>query len=226
MAAKSTPENMAASAQSSAERRRYDSPLRRQRAVETRARIVTAGADIVHSLQSWDWRELTFRAVAKEAGVSESTVFRHFANERELHDAVMQRLHEQAGVSYERVALDEVADVADRVFSSLSAFAALPLTLEVDDPAFATADVARKSALRAAMEDAAPDWSDRQREATAGILDVLWSPAGYEQLVRQWQLDPDQAAGAIRWVIGLVVNSVQNGTPPIGPSPGSPAGAL
>jgi AcrR family transcriptional regulator len=74
-------------------RRRYDSPVRRQRAAETRERIIASGVELVHSFKSWDWAELTFRATAEGAGVSESTVYRHFANERELQDAVMGRLH-------------------------------------------------------------------------------------------------------------------------------------
>src|ERR1700746_1952576 len=96
-------------ATSTPSRRRYDSPLRRRRAAETRERIVSAGATLVRSFTTWDWKELTFRAVAQSAGVSESSVYRHFANERELRDAVMQRLGEEAGVTYEGVTLDAVA---------------------------------------------------------------------------------------------------------------------
>ena len=56
---------------------------------------------------------MTFQAVAEGAGVSKRTVFRHFATERDLHDAVMQRFQERAGVSYEDVDIDGVAAVAD-----------------------------------------------------------------------------------------------------------------
>ena len=48
-------------------RRRYDSPVRRQQAAETRARILAAGSALVHGYPTWDWRELTFRAVAEKA---------------------------------------------------------------------------------------------------------------------------------------------------------------
>jgi AcrR family transcriptional regulator len=191
-------------------RRRYDSPLRRRRAAETRERIVSAGATLVRSFTTWDWRELTFRAVAQSAGVSESSVYRHFANERELRDAVMQRLGEQAGVTYEGVTLDEVADVTGRVFAAMSGFAASSWTQQVDDPTFTTIDQVRGQALRDAVEAAAPHWSARQRDAAAGILDVLWSPVSFERLVVQWRMDPEQATGVIRWAIGLVVDSVRN----------------
>ena len=35
-------------------RRRYDSPVRRQRAAETRERIVTAGIELLHATASWN----------------------------------------------------------------------------------------------------------------------------------------------------------------------------
>jgi AcrR family transcriptional regulator len=195
-------------------RRRYDSPLRRQRAAETRERIVSAGATLVRSFTAWDWKELTFRAVAQSAGVSESSVYRHFTNERELRDAVMQRLAEQAGVTYEGVTLDEVADVTGRVFAAMSGFAVSSWTQQVDDPTLTSIDQARGQALRDAVEAAAPHRSAQQRDAAAGILDVLWSPVSFERLVVQWRMDPEQATAVIRWAIGLVVDSVHNAAVP------------
>src|SRR5579864_5369213 len=203
-------------AASTPSRRRYESPLRRQRAAETRERIVSAGATLARSFTTWDWGELTFRAVAKTAGVSESSVYRHFANERELHDAVMQRLGEQAGVTYEGVTLDEVADIAGRVFAAMSGFAVSAWTQQVDDPTFTAIDQKRGQALRDAVEAAAPLWSPRQRDAVAGVLDVLWSPVSLERLMAGWRMSPERATEVIRWAIGLVVDSVHNAAAPEG----------
>ena len=203
-------------AASTPSRRRYESPLRRQRAAETRERIVSAGATLARSFTTWDWKELTFRAVAQSAGVSESSVYRYFANERELHDAVMQRLGEQAGVTYEGVTLDQVAGVAGRVFAAMSGFAASAWTQQVDDPTFTTIDQMRGQALRDAVEAAAPRWSSQERDAAAGVLDVLWSPLSLERLMVQWRMSPERATEVIRWAIGLVVDSVRNAAAPEG----------
>ena len=70
--------------------RKYDSTLRRQRAAETRERIVAAGCDLLQGSSIRDWRGVTVRAVADRAGVNERTVYRHFANERGLRDEVMR----------------------------------------------------------------------------------------------------------------------------------------
>ena len=86
-------------------KRPYNSPARRQRVAETRERIVAAGAALVREFTTWDWDGLTFRAVAELAGISERTVYRHFPTERHLHDAVMARLEDEAGITYEDVEL-------------------------------------------------------------------------------------------------------------------------
>ncbi|MGH7858803.1 MAG: helix-turn-helix domain-containing protein, partial [Candidatus Binatia bacterium] len=65
-------------------RRRYDSPLRRQQVADTRQGILSAAAKLIHRYPIWKWRELTVRAVARRAGVTERTVYRYFPSERRL----------------------------------------------------------------------------------------------------------------------------------------------
>ena len=108
------------------ERRPYDSPVRRSRAAETRERIVAAGSELVHGFESWEWDQLTFRAVAEQAGVGERTVYRHFPTERQLHEAVMHRLHEEAGVDYEGVTIDNLVEVTGRVLDSMGRYPTAP----------------------------------------------------------------------------------------------------
>ena len=90
---------------STGSRRRYDNRARLEKAAQTRERIVAAGSDLVHGFETWNWGDLTFKAVAVRAGVGDRTVYRHFPTERHLQDAVMQRLESEAGVSYEDVAV-------------------------------------------------------------------------------------------------------------------------
>src|SRR2546428_13285921 len=49
-------------------RRRYDNTLRRQRADETRERIVAAGAELLHGFPIWNWRAPPAPAGAVPAG--------------------------------------------------------------------------------------------------------------------------------------------------------------
>ncbi len=196
-------------------RRRYDSSLRRERAAETRERIVAAGSALVHDFPRWDWRGLTFRAVAERAGVGERTVYRHFGTERELHDAVMHRLQEEAGVSYAELGLDDIADVTARAFATLSSFAVARWAApDPQQPALVAENQRRHDALIGAVGPSTDDWSDTERRAAAAMLDVLWSVPAYECLITAWNLDSDQATRTVGWVIDLVVGAIRAGRRP------------
>jgi AcrR family transcriptional regulator len=196
------------------QRRAYDSPARRQQAAETRARIVAAGVDLAHGFATWDWRELTFRAVAERAGVGERTVYRHFPTERHLHDAVMQRLEDDAGISYEDVDLDNLAEVTGRVFASLQRFTVGDSVPTAGDPTFAGVDERRRVALLRAVSAATPQWSERQRHAVAGLLDVLWNLPTYERLVGPWNVPATDATAAITWLMAKVMAAITDDDPP------------
>jgi AcrR family transcriptional regulator len=201
---------------STTERRRYDSPVRRRQVAETRRRILDAAAALVRGYPTWDWRALTFREVAERAGVSERTVYRHFATERELHDAVMRRLEEDAGVSYRSLGLDDLARVTALVFTARASFAVAPAV--TDDPTFAAEDRVRRDALLAAVTAAvtgeATTWTDREREMAAGLLDVLWNVPAFERLVAQWGLPADDAMASVTWAIDVIVGAIRSGDAP------------
>jgi AcrR family transcriptional regulator len=164
-------------------------------------------------LPSWDWGDLTFRAVAERAGVSERTVYRYFANEQELHHAVMGRLEEDAGVSYEGISLENLADVTARILASRSSFSDAPA---VSRPPLAEEDRRRRRALLAAVLPLTGDWSDIEREMAAAMLDIIWAIPSYERLVTAWNLDPLDATQTVTWAIGLVLEAIQNGYRPRG----------
>ncbi|HEY8545386.1 MAG TPA: helix-turn-helix domain-containing protein [Acidimicrobiales bacterium] len=195
-----------------ARRRRYDSPLRRQRAAETRERIVAAGAELLHEHPVWSWRALTVRAVAERAGVTERTIYRHFPSERHLRDAVFVRLADDAGVDLEGLRLDELRGVTRRILEFVSAFptgGGSPT-----DPTLIAADQQLRDALVAAVAPATDDWPEGDRTLAAAMLDVLWSVMTYERLVAGWGLDPRDAIRGATWVMGLVEDAIRAGRRP------------
>jgi len=193
-------------------RRPYDSTLRRERAAQTRERIVAAGAELIRGASIRDWRGLTIRAVAERAGVNERTVYRHFANERALRDEVMHHLEQKVGVDLARMRLEDVAGAAARIFEHLSAY---PLDRRRPlDPTLIEANRRQHDALLAAVEHDAARWPETDRTVAAATLDVLWSVASYERIVVDWQLDHDDAIRAITWVIGLVEEAIREGRRP------------
>lgn len=170
---------------------------------ETRERIVAAGVELALGLERWDWAYLTFRAVAERAGVGERTVYRHFPTERALHSAIMRGLAEKAGVDYEQITLDTVADIAARVFRSMGAFRAGG-TANVNvptDPAFVEEDQHRRDALLNAVAKERPDLTKKERARLAAALDILWGPPSYERLIDQWGFTQKEAMAVLKWSI-------------------------
>jgi AcrR family transcriptional regulator len=197
-------------------RRRYDSPVRRLRAAASRARIIAGAAELARELPSWDWGSLTIQAVADQAGVSRRTVYRHFASEAVLHGALADRLLDEAGVSYEGLTLDHLPEVTGRVFSAVAKFAATPWA--VVPAAFPALDADRLDALRSAVDAEVPDWADADRAMAAAALDIVWSVASYEILLRDWKLPPVDAVRVQRWLHELVTGALRAGEKPLQPS--------
>jgi AcrR family transcriptional regulator len=194
------------------ERRPYDSPVRRQRAAETRERIIAAGAELLHEFAVWNWRALTVRSVAERARVNQRTVYRHFANERVLRDAVFRRTEQEAGVDLTTLGLDGIGEAAERIFRYVSRY---PLEAPPAlDPTLVEANRRQHDVLLAAVKEQAPDWSSTDRTLAAATLDLLWALRSYEQLVNDWQLDRDDAIRAIGWAIELVQDAVRDGRCP------------
>ncbi len=194
--------------------RRYDSPVRRERAAQTRESILIAGTELVRHLSSWDWRTLTIKAVAVRAGVHERTVYRHFPTEQDLRDALVHRLEEESGVSVEGLALADVDGYVSQVFRYLSSLS--PSTGRLADPALVAIDQRRKDAILAAVTEAAPDWSAADHLVAAALIDVLWGVPTYRRLISGWGLDSAEATRGVNWLIGLIVTAIRDGQRPAG----------
>lgn len=193
-------------------KRRYDSAVRREHAARTRESIVAAGAELVHGYSSWDWRQLTVRAVAERSGVHERTVYRHFVSEQHLRAAVLARLQEEAGITVEDVTLDRLPDQVGRLFRYLGSFASS--TEPALDASLADLDGRRKAAVLSEVAAKTPGWTDEQRAVAAALVDVLWSVPTYRRLVTGWGIDADRAAGGVTWAIGLIVDALAGDHPP------------
>jgi len=194
------------------DRRRYDSTLRRERAGQTRERILTAAAELLHGSSIRDWQGLTIGAVAERAGVNARTVFRHFGNERALRDSVLHQLERDSGIELEQMHLEDVADVTARIFRLVSAYPREPRPPL--DPTLLEANQRQHDALLAAVTERTTRWPAADRRLAAAMFDVLWAVGSYERLVTDWQLDRDEAIRAITWVVGLVEEAVSAGRRP------------
>lgn len=189
-------------------RRRYNSPLRARQAAETRQKLIRAGVELVHGFPDWDWNNLTFKAVGKQAGISERTAYRHFATERQLRDAVMEQLVSDSGIDLKELELGNFGDITQRIFSYMSSFSVNAGLIE--DPTLASIDQQRRTALLEAVARSTPSWSQQDQEEIAAALDVLWNLPPFERLIAAWDFEPERASNTIRWMIGLIEDAIKN----------------
>ena len=173
---------------------------------------------MAHELRSWDWRELTFRAVAVRAGVSERTIYRHFATERQLHDAVMRRLEAEAGVSYEGIELEAFAAVAARIFATFPSFASFPSfgrqPATTDDTATASSNERRHQAVLNAVAQCTASWPEADTRMAAAMLDVLWTPTFYEHLMTNWGMNTETVTRSVTWALNVLIDAIRAGKRP------------
>ena len=146
--------------------------------------------------------------------MSARTVYRHFTSEVGLREAVMAAMEQRAGIDLARLSLDGVADAAARIFDQVGAGPRRTPSVE-PDPVLTAAGARQRDALIAAVSEVAADWTEEQRIAAAAVLDVLWSPAAYERLLGNWQLDPAAAERALTWAVRVVESAVRSGTAPV-----------
>lgn len=144
--------------------------------------------------------------------MNERTVYRHFVNERALRDTVMHRLEEEAGIDLTGLRIEDVADVATRIFEYVSSYPLEPRPPL--DPTLTEAGQRQRTALLGAVAARSAGWRETDRAVVAAVFDVLWSVASYERLVVEWQLDRKQAITGLTWVIGLVEQAVRKGQRP------------
>ena len=192
--------------------RTYDSPVRRQQAEATRERIIAAGAELLHGFAVWNWRALTVRAVAERAGVNERTVYRHFANERELRDAVLERLERDSGIALDDLQLEDIQDHTRRLLEFVSTYPMESRTPH--DETLRRAAQRVRDSLQGAVAPATERWSEEDRKVAAGVIDVLWSVASYERLVVDWGIESEDAIRGITWALGLVEEAIRTGNHP------------
>jgi hypothetical protein len=106
--------------------------------------------------------------------------------------------------------------VTARVFSAVAKFAVTPWA--VVPTAFPALDADRLEGIGAAVHSETPDWADSDRRVAAAALDVVWSVASYEILLRDWNLPPADAMRVQRWLHNLVTGALRAGEKP--PRPG------
>lgn len=192
--------------------RRYRSRLRAERADETRARILDATVRVMAAGVA----DLSVPAVAREAGVSVPTVYRHFGTKRDLLAAVYPHLVERAGLHEldAPASMDELGDAVRAILDRLDAFDDLARAA-IASPA---ADEARRASVpdrfevgRRLVESIEPALRPGDRDRIARLLTVLTTSSA----LRVWRdhlgASVDEVVDDIDWVVRAAVAAAAPG---------------
>jgi AcrR family transcriptional regulator len=178
----------------------YDSPLRREQAEQTRARIVEAARQLVVS----GVEGLTMQQVASEAGVALRTVFRHFPTRDDLLDAVWLSMNRQLGDTPDLEGMDELMAFVPELFGRYEAVegqirgAMFARTFEAARQRIGS-DRARK--MRQAVAAQFQGGDPRGRAMAASAAYTLTVPLVSIVLKEAYGLSSPEAARAAAWAI-------------------------
>lgn len=178
----------------------YDSPLRREQAEQTRARIVGAALDLIVGGVAG----VTMQEVAKAAGVALRTVFRHFPTRDDLLDAVWQAMQVRMGETPDLATLDELTRFVPELFGRYGAMedqirGAMFAQTFVSARQRLGSDRARK--MRGAVAAQFTGGDERSRAMAASAAYTLTVPLVSIVLKEAFGLSSPEAAQACAWAI-------------------------
>jgi AcrR family transcriptional regulator len=200
-------------------RRTYDSPLRQQQALQTRELIVDALTGLLEDRRT---DEVTTKELARAAGVSERTVYRHFPDRLALVEALSARLEDKAGgAPGAPQTWDDLRSLAVSLMAMLEANhveARAEALLNADPRRYSDETREHTARFRDVLAVTAPELDDGQQRAFAAVLRVLLSAQSWLRM-REEHAIPGEASGPILvWAIDALLREVRDGhLPPPAP---------
>jgi AcrR family transcriptional regulator len=189
--------------------RAYRSELREEQTEETRARIL----DATMRVMATGLASLSVPAVAREAGVSVPTVYRHFRTKPELLAALYPHAARKAGVDAipDPRSLDELQPMIRALLERLDnlddlsrAAMASPVASEVRSATMPT----RLQRIRRLTDSIEPKLRKGDRDRITRLLAVLMTSSS----LRMWRdhlgLSVDEVAKEVDWIVRAVLFAI------------------
>jgi AcrR family transcriptional regulator len=186
----------------------YRSQLRADQAEETRARILDATVRVT----ARGVASVSIPAVAREAGVSVPTVYRHFGTKHDLLAALYPHVVRRAGL-HELVvprSIDELLDGLPAYFErtdSLGDLARLAMASPASDEVRRINMPDRLAIFRGLADSIVPKPSEADRDRIARVLVILTASSALRLWRDQLGSSVDEAADDVDWVVRAVIAS-------------------
>jgi AcrR family transcriptional regulator len=199
------------------EGRPYSSQLREQQAQETRARILDATLKVM----AGGVASISIPGVAREAGVSVPTVYRHFGTKQALLAAVYPYLADRAGLGQLPVpeSVGEFREMVHTVFSrlhSLGGEVRVAMAMPASEEARRIQMPSRYATSRRFAARVMPTAAKVEQDRLARVLIVLASSSAMVLWLDHLGSSVDEAADDIDWVLRTCIAAAPKGKTPKG----------
>ncbi len=188
--------------------RSYRSQLRAQQAEETRARILDAALRVIAGGLAF----VSVPGVAREAGVSVPTVYRHFATKHDLLAAVYPHAMRRAGLGEPVIprSMDELRQGLRAYFErtdSLGDLARAAMASPASDDVRRLNIPRRLAAFRRVADSIEPKPSEVNRDRIARLLVILTASSALRLWRDQLGSSVDEAADDVDWVLRAITSA-------------------
>jgi AcrR family transcriptional regulator len=184
----------------------YKSPLRDKQKSDTRELILQTVEEL---LKDKGLEQLSLAQVARAAGVTERTLYRHFATRDSLLEATWARVNSAVGMRVFPASADELVRLPTQVFpgfenraqvirSMLSSAQGRELRLRVNEQ--------RQAAIRAAVREARPDVREPALTRLCAAVQLLYSATAWATMRDYWDLDGEEAGRAASEAIAKLLD--------------------
>jgi AcrR family transcriptional regulator len=184
----------------------YASPLRDRQKADTRSLILET---VERLLNNRSLNDLSLATVAREAGITERTVYRHFATREELLEATWAAVNEAIGMREFPGTAAELTERPKKLFPAFDrrgevvrAMLASPqgreLRLRVNKE--------RQAAIRSAVKEARPDVREPAFTRLCAAVQLLSSASAWASMTDYWGLDSVEAGRAASEAIAVLLS--------------------
>jgi AcrR family transcriptional regulator len=189
-----------------APQRPYRSALRDEQAEATRTRILDATVRLMAS----GIASVSVPAVAREAGVSVATVYRHFSSKLELLDGIYPHLERRAGLSELRIpqTLDEFRDGVREIIrriDSLDEEGRAVMASQAAEEARAASLPRRLVYARRLLDSLVPPLVDEDADRVARLIVVLTSSVVLRTFRKRFGLSAERTAAEVESIVQAAV---------------------
>lgn len=194
--------------------RAYHSPLREAQARRTRDIVLDAFTELLADHRADD---ITTKEIARQAGVSQPTVYRHFPDRAALLQGLADRVDELMGPPIPTGAtLDDIGPRLEAVFEEFEQYreAVRAEALVNADPRSFGELTSRTSRELVEIVAAALPHDDRRRMAIAGLLRCLASSQSWLRMREEFGVPGTVSGPLFRWAIETLTRELRtNGYP-------------